>query len=259
MSEKFALNVEEKPVTGTQSIDRACDLLIRVINSEDPVTLSELVSTTGLAKGTTSRILSALERSGLLARSAIGGFESGPVLNQYAVRGGAYTALIGSVTPAMERIADITHETVSLAVTGHTGIDNIAQVEGSYLLGSRNWVGESVPSHCSAAGKVLIAFGGASAPSTLAPRTTETITDFATLDAHIRKAREVGYAVIRNELEQGLISVAIPVLDGSNKAIAALSVSGPAERITPGDELHIAQLMRRELNQVQGLKQEGAA
>jgi hypothetical protein len=38
-----------------------------------------------------------------------------------------------------------------------------------------------------------------------------------------------------------------------------LSVSGPAERITPGDELHIAQLMRRELNQVQGLQQEGAA
>jgi DNA-binding IclR family transcriptional regulator len=117
MSEKFALDMQEKPVTGTQAIDRACDLLIRVINSEDPVTLSELVSTTGLAKGTTSRILSALERSGLLARSVFGGFESGPVLNQFAVRGGAYTALIGSLTPAMERIADITHETVSLAVT----------------------------------------------------------------------------------------------------------------------------------------------
>jgi DNA-binding IclR family transcriptional regulator len=227
----------EKPVTGTQSIDRACDLLIRVMNSEDPQTLSELVAATGLAKGTTSRILSALERSGLLARSAVG----------------------GSLTPAMERIADITHETVSLAVTGHNGIDNIAQVEGSYLLGSRNWVGESVPSHCSAAGKVLIAFGGATVPSTLAPRTTETITDFALLDQHIRKAREVGYAVIRNELEQGLIAVAIPVLGDNGKAIAALSVSGPAERITLGDELHIAQLMRRELNQVQGLQQEGAA
>ena len=67
----------EKPVTGTQSIDRACDLLIRVINSEDPQTLSELVAATGLAKGTTSRILSALERSGLLARSTVGGFEAG--------------------------------------------------------------------------------------------------------------------------------------------------------------------------------------
>ena len=116
-----------------------------------------------------------------------------------------------------------------------------------------------MPSHCSAAGKVLIAFGGATVPSTLAPRTTETITDFALLDQHVRKAREVGYAVIRNELEQGLIAVAIPVLGANGKAIAALSVSGPAERITPGDELHIAQLMRRELNQVQGLQQEGAA
>jgi DNA-binding IclR family transcriptional regulator len=251
--------MEEKPVTGTQSIDRACDLLIRVLNSDDPQTLSELVSATGLAKGTTSRILSALERSGLLGRSPLGGFEAGPVLNQFAVRGGAYTALIGSLTPAMERIADITHETVSLAVTGHNGIDNIAQVEGSYLLGSRNWVGESVPAHCSAAGKVLIAFGAASAPTTLVPRTVETITDFAVLDAQIRRAHEVGFAVIRNELEQGLVSVSIPVLGDNGKAIAALSVSGPAERITPSDEIHIAQLMRRELSQVHGIQQEGAA
>lgn len=251
--------MEEKTVTGTQSIDRACDLLIRVMNSEDPQTLSELVLATGLAKGTTSRILSALERSGLLGRSPVGGFEAGPVLNQFAVRGGAYTALIGSLTPAMERIADITHETVSLAVTGHSGIDNIAQVEGSYLLGSRNWVGESVPSHCSAAGKVLIAFGGATAPSNLAPRTVDTITDLSVLDEQIRRVREVGYAVIRNELEQGLVAVAIPVMGENGKAMAALSVSGPAERITPGDELHIAQLMRRELSQVHGRKQEGAA
>ncbi len=251
--------MEEKPVTGTQSIDRACDLLIRVLNSDDPQTLSELVSVTGLAKGTTARILSALERSGLLGRSPIGGFEAGPVLNQFAVRGGAYTALIGSLTPAMERIADITHETVSLAVTGHNGIDNIAQVEGSYLLGSRNWVGESVPAHCSAAGKVLIAFGAASAPATLVPRTVETITDFAVLDAQIRRAHEVGFAVIRNELEQGLVSISIPVLGDNGKAIAALSVSGPAERITPGDEIHIAQLMRRELSQFHGTQQEGAA
>jgi IclR family transcriptional regulator, acetate operon repressor len=251
----------EKPVTGTQSIDRACDLLIRVMNSEDPQTLSELVAATGLAKGTTSRILSALERSGLIARSTVGGFEAGPVLNQFAVRGGAYTALIGSLTPAMERIADITHETVSLAVTGHNGIDNIAQVEGSYLLGSRNWVGESVPAHCSAAGKVLIAFGGATGAEHIGATHHRNHHRFcAILDQHIRKAREVGYAVIRNELEQGSNcschpSTWVPMA----RRLRHLSVSGPAERITPGDELHIAQLMRRELNQVQGLQQEGAA
>ena len=91
------------------------------------------------------------------------------------------------------------------------------------------------------------------------PRTVETITDFAVLDAQIRRAHEVGFAVIRNELEQGLVSISIPVLGDNGKAIAALSVSGPAERITPGDEIHIAQLMRRELSQVHGIQQEGAA
>ena len=53
----------DKPVTGTQSIDRAADLLLRIIDADSPVTLTELVTATGLAKGTTSRILSALERA----------------------------------------------------------------------------------------------------------------------------------------------------------------------------------------------------
>ena len=84
--------MEDKAVTGTQSIDRACDLLVRILDSQEPQTLTELVSATGLAKGTTSRILNALERAGLLGRGQFGGFEAGPILNQFAVKGGAYAA-----------------------------------------------------------------------------------------------------------------------------------------------------------------------
>lgn len=239
--------MEDKTVTGTQSIDRACDLLIRVIDSEKPQTLSELVSATGLAKGTTSRILNALERAGLLGRSNLGGFTPGPVLNQFAVAGGAYTALVKSVTPAMESIAAQTKETVSLAVIGHEGVDNIAQVEGDYILGSRNWVGESVPRHCSAAGKVLMALAGASAPQDLVARTPQTITDFKVLDEELRLVRERGYAVIRNELEPGLVAIAVPVYSDKGKVVAALSVTGPAERISPDSEIRISALMQKEL------------
>jgi DNA-binding IclR family transcriptional regulator len=251
--------MESKTVTGTQSIDRACDLLVRILDSEEPQTLSELVVVTGLAKGTTSRILNALERAGLLARSQFGGFEPGPVLNQFAVRGGAYTALVNSVTPAMERIAAKTRETVSLAVIGHDGVDNIAQVEGDYILGSRNWVGESVPRHCSAAGKVLMAFAGASAPQVLEAKTSETITDSKVLDEHLRIVRERGYAVIRNELEPGLVAIAVPVFNEKGKAVAALSVTGPAERIAQENESRISSLMQRELSVNVRPQQEGAA
>ncbi len=261
--------MEDKTVTGTQSIDRACDLLIRVIDSEQPQTLTELVSATGLAKGTTSRILNALERAGLLGRSHLGGFIPGPVLNQYAVAGGAYAALVKSVTPAMERIAAKTKETVSLAVIGIEGVDNIAQVEGDYILGSRNWVGESVPRHCSAAGKVLMALAGASAPQELIARTAQTITDPKLLDQELRKVSERGYAVIRNELEPGLVAIAVPVYNDKGKVVAALSVTGPAERIAPEAETRISALMQQELtnrntsntdrSQTARSQQEGAA
>ena len=239
--------MEDKTVTGTQAIDRACDLLIKVIDADKPQTLSELVSASGLAKGTTSRILNALERAGLLGRSNLGGFIPGPVLNQFAVSGGAYTALVNSVTPAMERIAAQTKETVSLAVIGHDGVDNIAQVEGDYILGSRNWVGESVPRHCSAAGKVLMALAGASAPQELVARTANTITDHKVLEEELRVGRERGYAVIRNELELGLVAIAVPVYNEKGKVVAALSVTGPAERISVDSENQISALMQKEL------------
>ena len=249
----------DKQVTGTQAIDRACDLLVRVMTAEDPQTLTELVTATGLAKGTTSRILSALERSGLLARSPLGGFEPGPILNNYAIQGGAYAALIESMNSAMENVAHITHETVNLAVPGRNGVDSIAQVEGSYLLGSRNWVGESVPSHCSAAGKVLLAYGASTLPDIMTSRTSETITDINQLERQLRQVRERGYAVIRNELEPGLVAVSVPVSGPNGKVIAAMSVTAPTDRIKETDEVRIASVMAREVAQSYKPEHEGAA
>ena len=246
-------------VTGTQAIDRACDLLVRVMNADGPVTLTELVTATGLAKGTTSRILNALDRSGLLARSIHGGYETGPILNHYAIRGGAYAALIDTMTPAMEEIAAVSRETVSLAVAGRDAIDSIAQVDGTYLLGSRNWVGETVPAHCSAGGKVLLAFGALSLPSHLEALTPATITDASVLDRQLRLVRERGYAVIRNELEPGLVSVAVPVFSSNGKILAAMSVTGPAERITEAEEARIAGVMKREIEKSNKPQHEGAA
>ena len=251
----------DKHVTGTQAIDRASDLLLRVMSAPEPITLTELVAATGLAKGTTSRILSALERAGLLARSSRGGYEPGSALNNFAVRGGAYAALISSVMPAMQRIADQTGETVTLAVPAQLGVHSIAQADGRYLLGARNWVGEYVPVHCSAAGKVLLAYGLADLPAVLPALTPETVTDRAPLEAQLRSVREQGYAAIRNELELGLVAVAVPVTI-DQRAVAALSVTGPAERITVADERRLAQLMSDALrthNRHEVANHEGAA
>src|SRR3954447_3271095 len=63
--------------------------------------------------------------------------------------------------PAMRRLADESGETVNLMVRSPHGAEAIAQVDGRHVLGVSSWVGREVPDHCSAAGKVFLAFGDA--------------------------------------------------------------------------------------------------
>jgi IclR family transcriptional regulator, acetate operon repressor len=109
----------------------------------------------------------------------------------------------------------------------------IAQVNSRYLIGGTNWVGLAVPMHCSALGKALLAFGAAPLPAgPFEARTAKTITTRRALESELAKVRERGYAVTDEELEPGLVAVAAPVFAGSLAAIAALSVSAPASRLT---------------------------
>jgi IclR family transcriptional regulator, acetate operon repressor len=112
-------------------------------------------------------------------------------------------------------------------------VEQIAQVDSRYMIGGTNWVGLAVPLHCSALGKVLLAFGAATMPSgPLQARTPQTITTKQALQAEIAAVRDRGYAVTDEELEPGLVAVAAPVFAGTSAAIAAISVSGPASRLT---------------------------
>ena len=125
-------------------------------------------------------------------------------------------------------------ETVNLGVPRDGGlVEQIAQVDSRYLIGGTNWVGLAVPLHCAALGKVLLAFGAAELPEgRLEQRTDRTITSRAALAADLAAVRERGYAVTVEELEPGLVAVAAPVFADGGTAVGALSVSGPASRLT---------------------------
>jgi len=194
--------------TGTQAIDRAASLLVRVIEADAPQTFSRLLTESGLPKSTASRLLSALERHGLLRRDARGAFVPGPVLTRYAGRAGI-ADLVTAVQPTLERLGEKTGETVNLAVPVADGVEQVAQVDSRYLLGATNWVGLRVPLHCSALGKVFVAYGAAELPrGPLERRTQHTITDRARLAAQFAEIRRTGYGVAAEELEPGLIAVA---------------------------------------------------
>jgi methylmalonyl-CoA mutase cobalamin-binding domain/chain len=225
---------------GTQAVDRAARLLAEVVHSADPMTFTGLSATTGLAKSTTSRLLLALERNGLVRRDDHGRFLPGQMFVSFAWRGGAAAGLVAVAQPFLDRLGQATGETINLGVASHGLVEQIAQVDSTYLIGGTNWVGMSVPLSCSALGKVLLAYGTAQLPpGPLERRTDKTITTETALRADLAAVRARGYAVTDEELEPGLVAVAAPVYGYDGTVVAALSVSAPASRMTR-DELAAA-------------------
>ena len=218
---------------GTQAVDRAARLLAEVVHSADPMTFTELSGTTGLAKSTTSRLLLALERNGLVRRDDHGRFLPGEMFVSFAWRGGAQAGLVAVAQPFLERLGKATGETINLGVVSGGQVEQIAQVDSTYLIGGTNWIGMSVPLHCSALGKVLLAYGAAQPGplDKLERRTAKTITTEAALRAELAGVRARGYAVTDEELEPGLVAVAAPIYGYDGNVVAALSVSGPASRM----------------------------
>jgi DNA-binding IclR family transcriptional regulator len=221
------------PQTGTQAVDRAMELLELVVESTDARTFTSLVGQTGLAKSTVSRLLQALERHRLVQRDRGGAFRPGAAFAVYAIRHGLGGDLVELATPVLERVGARTGETVNLAVPRGDVVVQIAQVDSIHLLGTTNWVGVTVPAHCSALGKVFYAYRTLPMPTgPLEQRTPHTITRPAELARNLETVIRRGYAVAREELEPGLVAIASPVRARNGAVVAAMSVSGPTARIT---------------------------
>ena len=239
-------------LTGTQAVDRATSLLIAILNSEEPPLLSELARQLGLPKSTTSRILGALERQGLIRRDRNSAYLGGEVLLRYASTQNQDAALISRMRPVLESLAAKTSESVNLAVPGADDLKLIDQVDAKHLLGATNWIGRSVPYHASALGKVLLAFSAAPIPAgTLQTKTARTITSRATLNSELEKVRKAGYAIIDNELEDGLVAVAAPVFGHDGNVVAAISISGPDARISREQLIKFGELIIKELKKTE--------
>ncbi|MHB1508394.1 MAG: IclR family transcriptional regulator [Acidimicrobiales bacterium] len=219
--------------TGTQAVDRAARLLTDIVDAPEALTFSELAAASGLAKSTTSRLLFALERHGLVRREASNGYLPGAVFIRYAWKKGRESDLAEMAQPFLERLGEVTRETINLGVASAGFVEQIAQVDSPYVLGATNWVGRAVPLHCSAQGKVLLAHGVAALrPGRLERLTENTITSRAALAAQLDEVRRRGFAVTAEELEPGLLAISSPVYSDGGAAIAALSVSGPVTRLS---------------------------
>src|SRR5688572_16703637 len=239
--------------TGTQAVDRAAALVSTVVHADQPLTFADLQEASGLAKSTTSRMLTALERSGLLERDAAGSYVAGSLFWLYAARHDPWEELVRLARPTMKAIGRETHETVHLSVARGDRAVQVAQVDSTYLLGTRDWTEVDVPAHCSALGKVMLAHGALDVPdSALEQLTPHTVTDREALQRELDQVVRRGWASTVDELEIGLTGVSAPVRGATGEVVAALGISGPSPRLADRRE-EIGRLLNSRAEQLSGL------
>jgi DNA-binding IclR family transcriptional regulator len=201
---------------------------------------AEVARDLGVHRSTALRLLGTLERHALVERDPrTAKYRLGRRLPQLARVVTGELDLRHVARPVCEGLAASTGETVTLDVLDGDEIVPIEQSTGSTSFVSVNWLGRRTPVHCTASGKVILAFAAESIRQRvlarpLEPRTPRSIVEVPELEKQLSAAREAGYARTFEELEVGLDAIAAPVFSTEGDVLAAIDVSGPAHRLQAG-------------------------
>ena len=219
-------------------IGRALTLLTAFRAGDEELSLVELNRRTGIPKPTAHRLLGELAGWGVVER-VDGGWRLGMTLFELGQRAPGQRGLREAAAPFLSDLFQATHETVHLAVPDGIEVvyDEKLTTRGAPVVGSR--VGGRMPAYCTGVGKVLLAFGP---PERLADvvaaglvrRTPRTVIAPGLLADELARIREQGTAVEHEESTVGIACVAAPVLDGGAHAVAAISITGWANRLDTG-------------------------
>lgn len=232
-----------------QSVDRALDLLEILARSDTPIGVGQVAEMTGLPQATAHRLLRSLHLRGYVRHDSSRKYSVGTAVLRLG--DAVQRSLTRSARPYLSELVAYSGETANLAVLEGDDIVYVAQVPSPQALRMFTEVGRHVRPHSTAVGKVLLAAmpeerALAILRRTGLPRRTErTITDLDTFAEELRLARELGWAVDEGEQEVGVrcVAVPVPVTDGQ-QVVAAISLSGPAQRFAGGREPGLVERMR---------------
>jgi DNA-binding IclR family transcriptional regulator len=224
-------------VAHVQSVDRAVTIL-EILARRKEAGVTELAAELGVHKSTAFRLVAVLEARGLVNQVAERGrYRLGFGLVRLA---GATTAgldVVRESQPVCERLAAELEETVNVAVLEGDDCVNVSQVRGPSAIASHNWIGQRTPVHATSSGKVLLAHQSDDRRAEALARplkawTERTVVDPEELERHLAEVRRRGYGFTVEEYERGLNAVAAPLRGMDGSVLAAVSVSGPAYRLT---------------------------
>jgi len=233
-----------------QVLDRALAALELLATNSNECGLVELCTALKLHKSTVHRLMRVLEQHRLVERSEeTGRYRLGLKLFEFGSKAIATVDLRRHARPYLDRLQQEFGETVFFCILDDGQVLYMEKVESQQSVRTACTVGSRAPAYCTAVGKAMLADLPEQEVNSiihrwgLKPFTSNTIITPAALKAELRKTRSRGYAVDDEEKEQGLRCVSAGVHSHSPKFHAALSVSGPAFRVTKERVPQIAQMV----------------
>ena len=233
-------NERQNNRSSVQSLDRAFLILETLSNYSRGVYLTDLANELDLHVSTVHRLLTAMAQHGYVQKESNSGkYRLTMRMYEIGSRVVSGTALLDVTKPYLERLADLSGEVVHFVVPQD---DDVVYLYKTDSLNSFVRMGSSVglhnPLYCTGVGKAILATWSDAEVAAYCKRTAfvrftnKTITTNAKMQREIAKIRQLHYAIDDEEHELGVKCLGVPILNSAGRAVAAMSISAPVQRMT---------------------------
>lgn len=217
-----------------RSVERALDVLLCFAGEPGGLGVTQIAEKVGLYKSTVHRILAALEAKGFVRQDPTTGryhlgLKALELASAYLTSGDLPAVAYGE----MLALRDIAQDTVSLYVRDGLERVRVQRAEGPLTVRRVVGLGERLPLYLGASGKVLLAWADPADRARTLDQILPVGFDPTGLLQGLDQVRAQGWAQSHEEREEGVASVAAPVLDRAGRCVAALAISGPVQRFQP--------------------------
>jgi DNA-binding IclR family transcriptional regulator len=221
-----------------RAVERALRILDCFDDQHPEMGVSEIAQAVDLHKATAHRIVTTLVHYGYLERVAGGHkYRLGLQLTHLGFKVVRRMDLRREALPHMTRVAKQWDETCDLSIYDHGQVFYIEVLQGNHALTIAASIGQRLPAHCTASGKVFLAYLPPDELEAMLSRplrsyTEKTITSPEALEREIEATRQRGYGIDDEEMEAGVRAVSAPIRNRDGTVVAVMSMPGPTSRMT---------------------------
>jgi len=263
--------VKDKPAYPIKVLDKSLFILETLLQHSSSMSIMEISKKLKIYPSTIHRVLNTLKYRGYVEQNpADQKYRLGLKLVELGMARYHQIDLVKEAHPFLKELINKCNETVHLGVLEEEEVLYLAKEESSQTIRMCSYVGKRAPVHCTALGKVLLAYLPEGEKKKILgkrelPRLTKkTITDKEELEKELNRIKKQGFALDREENERDVCCIAAPIKNYQGKVIAAISISGPAFRIDVNTRnnqkevlLEISKKISRRLGYDNRLKNEG--